>query len=290
MLYTWTLALLAFFMIGPRQGWSRPQEAQETKPQPAAQELVREMVESAAWRRNGIRVHWSLREVVRKDGRSETHEICQTEGGDVDRLVAVNNQPLSSEERKREDQRIQRVVVDPSEIRKEKQKQREDQEKEHRMFEIFPKAFRYAYAGNDGELVKLKFEPDPQFEPANRQEEVFHHMEGTMWIYPEQKQLARIDGRLMSEVKFLGGVLGYLDKGGTFSVTLRDVGAGHWEMADLDVKMEGKALLFKTFAVQEHKEYADYRQVPDTLTLQQAAELLEQRASAFEQTASNNSK
>jgi hypothetical protein len=61
-------------------------------------------------------------------------------------------------------------------------------------------------------------------------------------------------------------------------------------MADLDVKMEGKALLFKTFAVQEQKEYDDYRQVPDTLTLQQAAELLEHRASAFEQTAANNSK
>jgi hypothetical protein len=39
--------------------------------------------------------------------------------------------------------------------------------------------------------------------------------------------------------------------------------------------------------VQEQKEYGDYRQVPDRLTLQQAAELLEKRASAFEQTAVN---
>jgi hypothetical protein len=252
--------------------------------------LVKEMVESALWRANGAHLHWSFREVVRKDGRSETHEICQTDGGDVDRLVALENQPLSSEQRRREDQRIQKILADPSEIRKEKQRQREDSDKERRMFEIFPRAFRYEYAGNDGDLVQLKFEPDPQFEPANRQEEVFHHMEGTMWIDPEQKQMARIDGRLTSEVKFLGGVLGYLEKGGTFSVTLRDVGSGHWEMADLDVKMDGKALLFKTFAVREEKEYGDYRQVPDSLTLQQAAELLEKRASAFEQTAVNTSK
>jgi hypothetical protein len=286
--------------MGPHPGWSAPQAIEEPKTQPTAQQsttqqppaqqLVQEMVESALWRRNGVHLHWSFREVVRKDGRSETHEICQTDGGDIDRLVATDNQPLSLEQRRREDQRIQKILADPSEVRKEKQRQREDSEKERRMFEIFPKAFRYEYAGNDGDLVKLKFEPDPQFVPANRQEEVFHHMEGTMWIYPEQKQMARIDGRLTSEVKFLGGVLGYLNKGGSFSVTLRDVGSGHWEMADLDVQMEGKALLFKTFAVQEQKEYGDYRQVPDRLTLQQAAELLEKRASAFEQTAVNTSK
>ena len=293
--YRWTSVLVVLCLIGPQPGWSAPQEIQEPKTQPtaqqpSAQQLVQEMVESALWRRNGAHVHWSFREVVRKDGRSETREICQTDGGDIDRLVATDNQPLSPEQRRKEDQRIQKVLADPSEIRKEKQRQREDSEKERRMFEIFPRAFRYEYAGTDGDLVRLNFEPDPQFVPANRQEEVFHHMEGTMWIYPEQNQLARIDGRLTSEVKFLGGVLGYLDKGGTFSVTLRDVGSGHWEMADLDVKMEGKALLFKTFAVQEQKEYGDYWQVPDSLTLQQAAELLEKRASAFEQTAVNTSK
>jgi hypothetical protein len=293
--YRWTLVLVVFCVIGPHPGWSAPQASQEPKSeptpqQPTAQQLVQEMVEGALWRANGAHLHWSFREVVRKDGRSETHEICQTDGGDVDRLVALENQPLSSEQRRREDQRIQKILADPSEIRKEKQRQREDSEKERRMFEIFPRAFRYEYAGNDGDLVQLKFEPDPQFEPANRQEEVFHHMEGTMWIHPEQKQLARIDGRLTSQVKFLGGVLGYLEKGGTFSVTLRDVGSGHWEMADLDVKMDGKALLFKTFAVREQKEYGDYWQVPDSLTLRQAAELLEKRASAFEQTAVNTSK
>jgi len=287
--YAWILALLVFCLLGPLPVRSAAQTQEDVKVQPTAQQLVLEMVGSAL-RKNREHVHWSYREVVRKDGKSETHEICQTDAGDVDRLVAIDNQPLSMEQRKREDQRIQRVLADPSEIRKEKQRQREDSEKGRRMFEIFPKAFRYQYAGNDGDLVKLKFEPDPQFEPATRQEEVFHHMEGTMWIYPEQKQLARVDGRLTSEVKFLGGVLGHLDKGGTFSVTLRDVNSGHWELVALDVEMQGKALLFKTFAVQEEKEIGDYRLVPDNLTLQQAAQLLEKRASAFEQTAANTPK
>ena len=254
------------------------------------QDLVREVVEGGLRLADKDQIHWSYREVVRKGGRLETRRVCQTNAGTVDRLIAINRQPLSAEQQRREDARVQTLLADPSEVRKEKQKQREDSAKQLQMFGMFPKAFRYEYAGREGGLVKLKFEPNPQFIPSSRQEEVFHHLQGTMWIDPEQKQLARIDGRLTSEVKFAGGLLGHLDKGGVFSVRFQELDSGQWVMAALRVDMSGKALLFKTISVQEESDFDDYRRVPDNFNLQQAAEFLQKQARSLRQSAANSPK
>lgn len=254
---------------------------------PPPQILVRQVVQNELLRARNDPVHWTFRELVRKDGRIETHEVCQTNAGTVDRLVAVNGQPLSAEQQEREDARIQEFLANGREIRRDRQKQSQDSARQNRMFATFPDAFRYKYAGTEGNLVKLAFEPNPQFVPDSRQEEVFHHLEGTMWIDPEQEQLARIDGRLTSDVKFAGGLLGHLDKGGVFSVRFKQVDSDHWVIAALDVEMSGRALLFKTISVQEQREFDDYRRVPDSLSLDQAAELLEKQPTSPPQSAAN---
>ena len=100
---------------------------------------------------------------------------------------------------------------------------------------------------NASEIFALyQFRPNPAFHPTSHESEVFHYMEGTMLVDRKQHRLAALEGRLTSEVTFWRGVLGHMDKGGTFVVRQRNVGGGHWEMTSLDVQMDGKALFFKT--------------------------------------------
>jgi hypothetical protein len=270
-------------LLAPGQ---KPETSTELPPNP--QVLVREVVQNGLRYARNDQIHWSFRETVRKDGRIETHEICQTNVGTIDRLIAIDGLPLSAEQQKHEDARIQAWLANGSEIRKEQQKQRQDSARQGRMFATFPEAFRYKYSGTEGGLVKLAFEPDPLFVPSSRQEEVFHHLEGTMWIEPNLKQLVRIDGELTSEVRFAGGLLGRLDKGGVFSVKFKEVDSGHWAMAELNVDMNGRALLFRTISVQERREFDDYHLVPNDLTPRQAAELLEKQANSSRQSAAAN--
>jgi hypothetical protein len=89
-------------------------------------------------------------------------------------------------------------------------------------------------------------------------------------------RLAGLDGCMTSEVKFMGGLLGHLDKGGTVSLRQKDVGSGHWEITLLHVQMNGKAVLFKTIAVREREEYTDFQPVPNSTTPEKAAELLKE--------------
>jgi hypothetical protein len=99
-------------------------------------------------------------------------------------------------------------------------------------------------------------------------------MEGEMWVHETQRRLVRIRGQLVADVKFAGGWLGHLEKGGHFSVEQRELLPGQWDLALMEVDMKGKALVFKTIAVKEKEYRTDFRTVPDGLTLAEAADML----------------
>ena len=78
----------------------------------------------------------------------------------------------------------------------------------------------------------------------------------------------------MNEVKFAGGLLGHLEKGGQFAVKRAEVAPAHWEVTEMTVNMRGKALLFKTISVQQRELHRNFDRVPDDLTISDAAALL----------------
>ncbi len=100
--------------------------------------------------------------------------------------------------------------------------------------------------------VRLTFFPNPHYNAPNRELQVFRSMSGKMWIDRAAGRLARMDGSLFEDVTFGWGLLGRLNKGGTFSVVQSQVGQDHWEMIALDVNMSGHADHF-----QKHQRKTD---------------------------------
>ncbi len=146
-----------------------------------------------------------------------------------------------------------------------------------RLFNILPDVFVFSYAGCQGDLVTLTFRPNPNFKPHSIETRVFHAMQGEMTVDTKQERLAAINGHLMEDVNFGGGLLGHLNKGGKFEVRQAEVAPGEWEMTVLGVDMKGKALLFKTVGMQENENHTDFHRVPDGLTLAEARDLLNRR-------------
>jgi len=218
---------------------------------------------------------WCYREQQQDESKpSKTVEVCQTKDGDLERLVAVNGRELDPAERRAEDERIQYLITHPEQLRAKQKKEREDGEQERNLLRFFPEAFHFQCQSESGNLVTFQFQPNPYFRPSTRASQVFHHMEGTLVLDVQQKRLVEINGHLTSEVKFLGGLLGHLDKNGTFVARQQEVGEGHWDLSFLSVHMNGRALFFKTITVLEKKTLLDYRPVPRGETLQQAADFL----------------
>ena len=71
-------------------------------------------------------------------------------------------------------------------------------------------------------------------------------MEGEMWVHETQRRLVRLRGQLIADVKFAGGLLGHLEKGGHFNVEQTELLPTRWELTVMEVDMKGKALFFKT--------------------------------------------
>ena len=230
---------------------------------------------------------WSFRETKREDGKIKLMDVCQTHQGHVERLIAVDGRPLDAQALAQEDARIQSVISDPAQIRQRQKKEREDGEQARKLMRMFPDAFLFQYDGDQGAMVRLRFSPNPAFHPPDHASQVFHHMEGTVLVDADQKRLAAINGKLTSEVKFFGGLLGYLDKGGTFHVQQKEVGPKIWEVSVMHVHMDGRALLFKTIAVQEDETYTDFRSVPDDMSLEQAAQRVKAGDSTMQAAAIN---
>lgn len=240
-----------------------------------AQDLVRGMVRNEVRAQKGDQIYWSYREIDKDEGATKVYEISETKDGNVRMLLAVNGKPLTASQRQRQEARLRRVLHDPAQASRAARARHKDGEKERRMLAMLPNAFNFQYDGTVGDLVRLKFEPNPDFQPPTREAQVFHHMAGHILIDPRQKRLAEISGMLTSQVNFFWGLLGHLNKGGTFHVRQVDLGSGHWRLSMLRVNMHGVALFFKTIGVQEDERYEDYRENPPGMSLRQAVSQVE---------------
>src|SRR6202795_195457 len=246
----------------------------------SAGELLRRVVNSELKAQANDHTHWMYEVKAGVSGKEQVKVAVQTREGYLDRLRFVNGQPITPEQEKQEDQRIARLVKNPAERKKQQRAQEQDAQKTERLFKMLPDAVTAHYGKRQGELVEILFKPNPHFHPPSHEAAVFHAMAGGISINTRENRLVEIEGHLTSAVKFGGGLLGHLDKGGEFHVKQSEVTPGLWEITLLHVNMRGKALFFKTIAVQENEVRTNFQRVPDNLTLSEAIQHRQRQAHA----------
>jgi hypothetical protein len=244
--------------------------------EPALTAEVREILQHEIKAQDDDKTLWCYRKLLDKDGKRQLFASCQTEAAEINRLMAENGKPLTAKQWQLEDSRIKKLLGNPSQLKKDKQQQLEDEKQATNLLKMIPEAFEFQQESRDASRVKLNFTPNPKFRPSGSSGFVFHHMDGTLTLDLKQKRLVEISGHLNSDVKFMGGFLGHLDKGGTFFVRQQEVTPGHWEMTRMDVQMNGKALFFKTISVRSNEIDTDFHAVPPATSIQQVAALTDQ--------------
>src|SRR5215469_13741225 len=264
--------LLAVFvlLLLSRVGLGASQPAGEASPTDLIKAVIRNELNSP--QKTDIR--WSYRSEREVDGKQETREVVETKSGSLNRLVAVGGKPLTEAQQRHEADRILRVSRNADEQRKLEQTHQKDLQQCNSFLQMIPDAFLFEYAGTSGELTKVTFRPNPSFQPPSFEGKILHQMSGEIWVDAKQERLASIDGQLLNDVKLAGGLLGHLEKGGQFVVKRAEIAPDHWESVEITVNMRGKALLFKTIAVQQKERRSNFQSVPDDLTLSDAAGLL----------------
>ena len=259
--------------------------AQTPAPPPAvsAQELARKVIEHELAEQEKLR-RYIYR--LRREGPegSWVRDILDTRDGLVSRLIATNDQPATAEERARDDRRLEKLLQHPDEQRKAKQRQKEDADRVRKLLRALPDAFLYQYDGAEpgphGDLLRLKFRPNPDYDPPSRETVIYKGMEGTMVVEPRELRVVRLDATLVEDVTLGWGLLARLHKGGRFTVEQSLLPGGDWETTRMTLNFTGKAFLFKTIRIEQKQTITDFRSAPLDLSLAEGIELLKKQNTA----------
>jgi len=268
------IAVIAVVGIFCVQASSQPTSDVDQMP---AGEFLRKAIDNELKAQSEDHSHWMYRVKSGSPGKEEEKIVVQTGQGEIDRLHDVNGQPVTPDQDKQEERRIESLVHSPRQQQKLQRAQAEDSRRTQQLLKLLPDAVIASYGLRRDGLVQILFKPNPAFHPPSHEASVFHHMAGEMWFDEQQHRLAEIEGHLVTEVKFGEGLLGHLDKGGEFHVKQAEVAPGYWEVTLMQVNMHGKVLFFKTIGVQENEIRSNFQQVPDNLTLSQAAQELQKQ-------------
>lgn len=271
------IAIFATFLGFCAPAWPAGTSSGDKLP---ATELLRKVVDSELKAEANDHSHWMYQVREQHHGKEEVRLVVQTSQGELDRLRSVDGRPVTSEQEKREDERIENLLRNREQQEKRQHAQHEDAQRTERLFKLLPDAVSAKYGEQRGEVVEILFAPNPEFHPSSHEGAVFHGMEGHIWINTRENRLVEIQGHLVKTVKFGGGLFGHLDKGGDFQVKQSEVAPAHWEITLMHINMRGKALFFKTIGVQENEIRTDFQRVSDNLTLAEAAARLQKEGAA----------
>ena len=169
---------------------------------------------------------------------------------------------------------MRKLVEDPNEQAKRARRSKQDEDKARELLRAIPDAFIFKYDGTESNLTRLTFTPNPHYSAPTRELMVYHAMTGSLSVDRVALRLVMIEGRLVEDVKFGWGLLGHLDKGGTFKVIQQKVSDNHWDQVFLDVNMTGRAIIFKNLNIKTKQILSDFRRVADDMTLTRAYEIL----------------
>ncbi len=253
------------------------QSALSARLQPAmpAGQLVREVVynELNDHARHGYWRYWVER---RSQTGSRVEEQVETADGPIARLALSDDRPLTPDAQQQEDDRLQHLLDSAEEQARHLKQYDEDEERIGRILALLPDAFVYEYDGEGTGCYRLRFRPNPDYSAHSIEARIFHAMSGTLWVDARAKRLKRLEGRVDDNVDFGFGILGRLYKGGWFRLVRTQVSATDWKTESLEVHMNIRALLVKTFARETSEVRGGFVPVPAGMHVAQGLALLNQ--------------
>jgi hypothetical protein len=212
---------------------------------------------------------------------SETREVVETRNWMIERLVLKNGRALTTAEQQREERRLRSLLTSPARLQAFQREQLSSKERLRAFIAAFPQAFSCQYDDAVQEnspqgFIRLRFHPNPRFVCRSWELRPLQGMEGTLLIEPTAARLARMDARFFRDVDFGGGLVGQIDRGGSFQLEQQPLGDNHWAITTLAMHFN-KRVFLANIRVDLVTKTSAFRCVPKDMSLQQGVQrLLEQ--------------
>jgi len=116
---------------------------------------------------------------------------------------------------------------------------------------------RERLGGHD--VIVFDFRPRAGFKSSTQAESIVSKLSGVVWVDPAQRQVVRLEARLVDTFKVGGGLLASLKSGSAFVFEQTQLPDGVWLPRFAQINMSARILLFAGMSVNETEEYSDYK-------------------------------
>ncbi|MFY9559129.1 MAG: hypothetical protein WAQ52_02745 [Terriglobales bacterium] len=251
-------------------------DAAGTVPQDQIRELLRRVAEKDLENEKRLRDYTYIQreEEHKLDGHgkvkkieSRTSEVLVIYGEQVERLIAKDDKPLSPNETKKEEERIQKITdkrknESESDRRKRLEKEEKDREDGRKFVLEIADAYNFRLVGAevlDGrETWVLDADPRPGYQPKYREAKVLPKLRGRIWIDRSEMQWMKFDVTTTDTISF-GLFLARIHKGTRIVVEATRVNEEVWLPKHVAVHIDVRLALVKNFNEDVEQTYRDYR-------------------------------
>ncbi len=232
--------------------------------------------ETDASRTRGHYTYLSDERSDRTGGHEWKERVVESQWGKVRFLLEEDGKPLNSAREGAERGRLAQIVADPEAFKKAESARVDDEQHAKQMLSLLPKAFLFDGPHPQGDLLIVNFKPNPSYQPQGMEEKVLHGMSGTVSIDTKAIRLRGIDGHMPNDVSLGFGMLATIKAGSNFSTQRIPEQGTDWKTLSVHTDINGKALFLKTIARSGDSKRADYKKIPDNLSIQDAVAMAEQ--------------
>ena len=189
-----------------------------------------------------------------RDGdKSKTYERIMLAGSRYERLVAVDDKPLSADDEAKEQHRFQKAIAQrqqesPDERKERIGKYQNEIDRDHVLIRELIKALDFTLSGQQmlglREVYVLKGTPRADYRPPNKQARALTGMQGTLWIDTATFHWVKAEAEVVRPVRIYGFVA-RIEPGTHFELEQTPIADGLW-MPNHFV-MDAKAKVFLLF-------------------------------------------
>jgi hypothetical protein len=111
----------------------------------------------------------------------------------------------------------------------------------------------------DRDVIVFDFRPRAGFKPSNGGESLVSKLSGVIWVDPAERQVMRLEARLVESFKMGGGLLASVKPGSAFLFEQTRLEEGIWLPRYSQVNASARIMLFKGMSINETNEFSDFK-------------------------------
>jgi hypothetical protein len=201
-----------------------------------------------------------------KKTHTDQYQAFFVQNTEVQQHIARDGKPLSPEDAKKEQDRVDKLVA---KLKARKQKSEKDGVtlSASGLLKVATFSNLRREQINGRPTIVFDYKGDPHAHAGDLSQQIMRELAGTLWVDERDSAILRLNGSLQENFHVAGGLFVNIKKGSWFDFTQAPVNSEIWFPQRFTIHVDGRFLLVKGFNGDAHDTFSDYRKLKTTVTI-----------------------